>query len=136
MKTLDEVIKAHEFCVNSSITGAVCEECPAFAKPDCMIREDALHYLKEYQKLDSLNAIAFPEDANDNLPLTWDELKQKIGQPVWLETNFADYNKYGRWAIIEGFDTTKYNFEYIIFKGDSILNKEYINVDWKAYLKN
>lgn len=49
MKTLDEVIKAHEFCVNASITGAVCEECPAFAKPDCEIREDALHYLKEYK---------------------------------------------------------------------------------------
>ena len=48
MKTLDEVIKALEFCCDD--TEVSCEDCPAFAEPDCRIKYDALHYLKEYRE--------------------------------------------------------------------------------------
>lgn len=47
MKKLDEVILAIEHCL--SLIG--CDDCPFREEPDCMIREDALHYLKEYQKI-------------------------------------------------------------------------------------
>ena len=120
MKTLDEVIEIleHIFSYISDNT-----------------RNDMLYYLKEYQKLDSLETITFPEDTEDNPPLTWDELTQMMGEPIWLVTDLADYKPYSRWAIIEGINTTKYNVEYIIFKGDEILNKKYLNVNWKAYKK-
>ena len=99
MKTLDEVIKAHEFCVNSAITGAVCEECPAFAKPDCEIREDALHYLKELKEererknqmiADVYKALEaekkrITEAVIYNPPLTWEQLKKMEGKPIWVE---------------------------------------------------
>ena len=56
MKTLDEVIEM-------LARGWVCDTVD--------VRRDALHYLKEYRKLDSLDAVAFTDD---NPPLDWDEL--------------------------------------------------------------
>lgn len=151
MKTLDEVVEKCQENVDDVNRGWDEEDC--YLPHSYMV--DVLHYLKQYQEIinilhkhgfGSIWGIKLPNtqkienkpniDESLNMPLTWDELKQKIGEPVWLETDFADYNKYGRWAIIEGFDTTKYNFEYIVFKGDSILSKEYINIDWKAYKNN
>ena len=49
MKTLDEVIKALEYCTN--VDESECYECPVFAEPDCMINADALHYLNEYRNM-------------------------------------------------------------------------------------
>lgn len=46
MKTIDEVIKAMEYCKNHSW----CEECP-YRDDDICYGDDALHYLKEYQSL-------------------------------------------------------------------------------------
>ena len=65
MKTLDEVIKAIAWCAEHDRCGA----CPYSDNADnrCY-EEDALYYLKAYRKLDSLDAVAFPED--DNPPLT------------------------------------------------------------------
>lgn len=87
MKTLDEVIKGMEHCHEDN-----CMECPYQFEPkdfDCITQcqyTDALHYLKEYQKLDSLDAVAFPED--DNPPLDWEQLKDMVGKPVWYEHEF------------------------------------------------
>ena len=60
---------------------------------------EALHYLKEYRKLDSLDAVAFSED--DNPPLTWDELKTMEGKPVWVEEKYrkGDLKSSGWWLI-------------------------------------
>lgn len=58
MKTLDEVIKALEFCQQMTSRGDHCNECPYAKKDeyndwtfDCNDSEvDALHYLQEYRK--------------------------------------------------------------------------------------
>ena len=49
MKTLDEVIKAHELCIPRGIH---CRECP-YNEDDCTIgrKRDALHYLQAYKQL-------------------------------------------------------------------------------------
>ena len=52
MKTLDEVIKAFEWCLNDA--NDECDGCPYYSnqETDCHVRNvDALHYLKEYQKI-------------------------------------------------------------------------------------
>ena len=67
MKTLDEVIKAYELCLDKYIK---CNECPYHERgcPDAR-KADALHYLKEYRK---------------HLAQELDELRQKKYE---LETN-------------------------------------------------
>ena len=48
MRTLDEVIKAIEYNTSGLPKGAM--NCLFCNKPDCGVRNDALHYLKEYRK--------------------------------------------------------------------------------------
>ena len=108
MKTLDEVITMHEHC--TSVDG--CDYCPYAEEPDCMIQEDALYYLKMYRsdmqmysedmkywENELKQKIKDFGDAKEryikrlkeldigtlNEPLTWDELKQMEGKPVWVE---------------------------------------------------
>ena len=52
---------------------------------------DALHYLKEYQKIeDEYEELKdwWAEEHAENVPLTWDELKGMKGKPVWYEHEF------------------------------------------------
>ena len=51
MKTIDEVIKALEWCTDGDQSG--CGACPYHDHDDfdCDKDADALHYLKEYQKI-------------------------------------------------------------------------------------
>ena len=100
MKTLDELIKAEEIC---SQIDAECSKCPygATAKGWCEEKDlDALHYLKVLKDIldplkvkkisheitcpqcNSAIAILLPES---NEPLTWDELREMEGKPVWVE---------------------------------------------------
>ena len=56
MKTLDEVIKALEMCTTSPEDDEMCPGCPYADEdgiPECVGRDkdDALHYLKEYQEV-------------------------------------------------------------------------------------
>ena len=91
MKTLDEVI---EYFNNQ------CQMRHVYLTEDSGARfAEALHYLKEYRKLDSLDAVAFSED--DNPPLTWDELKTMEGKPVWVEEKYrkGDLKSSGWWLI-------------------------------------
>lgn len=55
MKTLDEVIKAMLICKNEDID-RTCKGCPMPDTEMCIneLMTDALHYLKEYQKILSL----------------------------------------------------------------------------------
>ena len=159
MKTLDEVITAHEFCVNASMTGAVCEECPVFAKPDCGIRDDALHYLKAYrsdkaeweaQKKAYEDWIEQYKDARDkhqqavielkkNDPLSWDELKQMEGKPVWVEIigqklpidsswGIATSDSYKTWQGVESWTLVRPGAHYSLAVAD-------YGKTWQAYRK-
>lgn len=100
MKTLNEVIYHMENLAYSPLT------------------DDALHYLKEYRDYSKVvderyaeiekkqsdayfmlvNAMA---ELERNDPLTWDELKQMEGKPVWVEIENND----PVWAIPMGIST-------------------------------
>ena len=133
MKTLDEVIWAVENC-DSAIDD--CAHC-AYYKEDCEnlrpLRADALHYLKEYRKLDSLDAVAFPED--DNPPLTWDELKQMEGKPVWVEWCSVERKA---WGLNDGTYVDAFGNDCITIK---VLHdlwhfpKKGMGKDWQAFRK-
>ena len=120
MKTLDEVIKVFEMrCCQG------CDECPYYPD-DCLSYldeplSDALHYLKEYRSEKAmweadrkgyLNWIEQYKEAREkhqqavielkkNPPLTWDELKQMEGKPVWVEERYrnGDLKSSGWWLI-------------------------------------
>ena len=143
MKTLDEVIKAWSICFSDN-SRSDCTGCP-YADEDgdaaCFNhdREDALHYLKEYkanrddpdgdhQQLEKCRALL--QDFYRNDPLSWDELKQMEGKPVWVEALL-----YKQWAII-----AYVGDEHIRFEGVNLYAPEsrvYMgDADgWQAYRK-
>ena len=136
MKTLDEVIDMHEHCLSE----LGCDDCPYFEKPDCLVREDALRYLKEYKRVQGRIekiAVGNIEDTLaklDNHPLTWDELKQMEGKPVWVEDDLDDpknITKY--WAIFQGVDEAK-ETEYAVLSMMLYDIADYGTV-WQAYRK-
>lgn len=100
MKTLDEVIAMVEYC-SLPMPNSICTTCPSKQRAsDCHLYTDVLHYLKVLKDiLDPLKvkknsheitcprcqskiAILLPES---NEPLTWDELQEMEGKPVWIE---------------------------------------------------
>lgn len=81
MKTLDEVIN---YCEGKQ----TCGEWVGIA--------DALQYLKWYKELAD-NSEAFAEWC-ENPPLTWDELNQMEGKPVWIEGSFITEGPH--WIIV------------------------------------
>ena len=124
MPTLDEVIEAIEVCRDSYVSGKI-------------IKSDALHYLKEYQRLQIafLKALA---DLEDNPPLDWDELKQMEGKPVWVE---ADDGKYKGWVIVGKFyslleeEDLDAHVDLYYFGRSMEYSKEMYGYYWQAYRK-
>ena len=98
---------------------------------------DALNYLKEYRKLDSLDAVAFSEDDND--PLTWDELKTMEGKPVWIEMLSHDiwedpaHRVDSEWWVIG--EIRKDDIIAATYLDEMELCEEDIGVIWQAYRK-
>jgi len=100
----------------------------------------ALHYLKEYRdrakELDDLrimyaNAI---EQQEDNPPLTWDELKQMEGKPVWIESESISVGVspyWNDWYIIKSFS----NDEFMYCNDGFEWAKEMQGRLWQAYGK-
>ncbi len=138
MKTLDEVIDAMERCSIPHYFD--CKGCPYEdddAEVGCRSDDrdaDALHYLKEYRKLDSLDAVAFPED--DNPAMTWDELRTMEGKPVWIEVlSGKDWDK--EWMLLMGFPDDNHVRFKMGCKEDYrfIGRKQYLGKDWQAYRK-
>ena len=119
MKTLDEVI-------------AELEDEGLFA--------DALHHLKEYRACgDCSYADGYLRctQENSNAPLTWSELKQMEGRPVWVEVD----EKYKGWVMVGKF--------YSLFENEDLdahvnlyhfgrsmeYSKEMYKYYWQAYRK-
>ena len=136
MKTLDEVIKAYEICLNINETS--CRDCPytefnAEGKWACSLcgdcTEDVLHYLKEYR--DTKNALdAERVEISDNPPLTWDELKIMLGQSVWFVYDWNNIH-YKGWILL---DHMVEDIFIIDAKDEWALSE--VNMDkWKAYQK-
>ena len=105
MKTLDEVIKAWSICFSDN-SRSDCTGCP-YADEDgeaaCFNhdRVDALYYLKHLQEYYEMSR----EHHEPNPALTWDQLKQMEGKPVWVE-NLDELDGdvlCGYWIIVDAF---------------------------------
>lgn len=121
MKTLDEVIEAFEYTYeNDPIAWTY--------------GVDALHYLKEYQEqrdqIDALpdyyDLVNFWAESQENPPLTWDELEQMEGKPIWVEDNNGWYKG---WVVIEKF------VEDDMFTTGFTYEKNNFGTLWQAYRK-
>ena len=122
MRTLDEVIKAFEYTYENDPVAWT-------------YGIDALHYLKTIETTenmyhDAVNELSkwIEEDWKDRcLPLTWDELKQMKGKPVWVE-----WQDHKEWFLIDEIDDKK-----IVFRAcngfDWYCNRN--EPTWKAYRK-
>ena len=155
MRTLDEVITVMnhvEFCCTNCKLQFDCDEVECFL-------EDALHYLKMYRS-DQIQWEADREDWRDkwetyiearerhldavkelkrNDPLSWEQLKQMVGKPVWVEYNFQIgdkefRDKSKRWCIIGEFKPW-HDTEIIITENGFVLSKNEQIKCWQAYRK-
>lgn len=128
MRTLDEVIKAWSICFSDN-SRSDCTGCP-YADEDgdaaCFNhdREDALHYLKEFQGLSKMWNDKLDKD-QDNSALTWEQLKQMEGKPVYI---VEDYGR-NHWEIVDGVHDEDVSFGYFS------LDKDVFGTEWKAYRK-
>ena len=159
MKSLNEVIKANECCDHGELDSK-CEDCPYNGIGACCAERetDALYYLKELQditnismeyfksggtlqKLHNTSQISCPKchsefvilpDANN--PLTWDELKQMEGKPVWVEERSCRL-----WIIARNFQRVQYgNVDTEWLRTDIreiYYDKADIGKTWQAYRK-
>lgn len=71
----------------------------------------------------------FQFEISDNPPLTWDELKQMEGKPVWIQEG-----DHGYWIIIDNFSITSYGYHWLN-SVEGCLEKEYMGISWQAYRK-
>ena len=137
MRTLDEVINIFEKACDLERR---CENCSG-----CMSQEngcpndganavpDALHYLKEYRKLE-MAYVKVLSDIEDNPPLTWDELKTMEGKPVWIDAESLSVGVSPYWKdcyIIKSFS----NDEFMYCNDGFEWAKEMQGRMWQAYRK-
>lgn len=136
MKTLDEVIDNFEKACDlerrcEGCSGCLGQEngCPNDGA-ECV--PDALHYLKEYQKIeDEYEELKdwWAEEHAENEPLSWDELKGMVGKPVWVEGDRGNM-----WIIVGAFPRWMPDAF-----ADSVPNiwwkKEDLGKTWQAYRK-
>lgn len=153
MKTLDEVIKAWSICYSDN-SRSDCTGCPyADENGDAACfnhdREDALHYLKMLrdmtcgtsQILRNTSQITCPKCHSEfvilpeeNNPLTWEQLKQMEGKPVWVEydnrLSGRKQIKYKVWDVIDLVAE-----DLILVKGEFCYQKDEFGDVWQAYRK-
>ena len=120
MKTLDEVIKKFELC-NSYSYDMCNSSCPYF-DDKCACDPDALHYLKEYQRYQNTpSRMVHMAMCDENNPLTWDELKQMKGKPVWVEESADNGLWWTYWVIWQD--------------ENAVLPEKTYGTTWQAYRK-
>ena len=142
MKTLDEVIKANECCDHGE-PDSICEDCPYNGIGACCAEReaDALHYLKDMKNLQEDYDILYDKywrefnQQQENPALTWDELKQMEGKPVWVETK--DEGNF--WCVIDHYDQLdnhiNHGEEFMLVDGGGWYYLEDMGTDWQAYRK-
>ena len=125
MGTLDEVIRAIEECHDSYVAGRI-------------IKSDALHYLKEYRRLEMAYITAMA-DLEANPPLTWDELCKMEGKPVWIELLNHDiwedplHRVDSEWWVIG--EVRKDDIILATYLDEMELFEDDLGVIWQAYRK-
>ena len=84
---------------------------------------DALFYLKEYQYIiEQCESVLAQKYPNQNDTITWDELTQMAGKPVWLES-YDDITKFNGWTIIRRIIEDKVFFIIGDYDADFLLKK-------------
>lgn len=151
MKTLDEVIELSERCTLPY--PGDCLNCEYFDDETCYdcrckIIADAINYLKEYKRdkdeLDSTRLAYidiltdyvalknFWAESQANPPLTWDELREMDGKPVWATFD----NENGTWYIAKVYDDEVVLYEWGQEFGEIISGAwAYTPKRWQAYRK-
>ena len=129
MITLDEAIELMEAQVGEldGVIGVI------------LYADDILQYLKEYRErqenLDQFETYQFEQTR----PLTWSELRQMEGNPVWLESH-GDITKFTGWVIVSNFHHDMVHFIFSHYDGEFLtyemtVPKEQMGTEWQAYRK-
>ena len=141
MKSLNEVIKANECCDHGELDSK-CEDCPYNGIGACCAEResDALYYLRDMKNLEEDYDILYNKYWREfnqqqvNPPLTWDELKQMEGKPVWVEERSCRL-----WIIARNFQRVQYgNIDTEWLRTDIreiYYDKADIGKTWQAYRK-
>ena len=150
MKTLDEVIEAERHCI-----GIGCRGCPydiVTYGGSCECNEDVLYYLEKYREnfearndqveryqkaakdcegilTDYVALKQYWTEQQENEPLTWDELRQMEGKPVWIETDNVKF-----WTVVDNFRTIC-NQECLCCSKGYMCRSTHARGDWQAYRK-
>ena len=109
MKTLDEVIYWYENRKSLLVGKATRDE----------MEEDILYYLKKYRA-----------EQQENPALTWDELKQMEGKPVWVEFLNDDPWANSWWVVGE---VRKDDIIIAQYLDEAELCEEDLGNVWQAY---
>ena len=142
MKTLNEVIKAAHHCGLISgfdysyeyDGGCPYEDC-SVCEQKRMLGKDVIRYLEAYKEdRNDLTALrAYWAEQQENKPLTWQELKQMEGKPVWVEVDGKWWGRF--WAFVEIANDTYVNFYQKGQEYPEDLWKRDIGKTWQAYRK-
>ena len=98
---------------------------------DWNIRDAAIAYLRGYREILPDYAQMKLDAVND--PLTWDELKQMEGTPVWIVMGACKI-----WGLNDGVYVDAFGKEMVTIKVLHDLwhlRKDKIGIDWQAYRK-
>ena len=147
MKTLDDVIDDFEKACDLERRCANCSGClgQEYGCPNDGAESvpDALKYLKKLKRIEAkieriaLGNIEDTLSKIDNPPLTWDELREMEGKPVWIDS----IPLVRRWVIIKKFHPIGGNknlFDMEVEDGAHFLRKNMRRDDpawWQAYRK-
>ena len=137
MKKLDELINCIEFYKNIFDKNG-CFDCH-YHKEDCIgncFLENVLYYLKEHQKILPEYLQMLIENVY-NEPLSWDELKNMVGKPVWIEEKSSFLNEWlEQWEVIRSvWDDECDEDAYIVMTDDEFRYKDKYGKKWRAYRK-
>ena len=143
---LNEVIEAMEHCLKP-MPESLCSSCPTGKQSNnCGVYEAALQFLKLYRK-SAKDLLALIEDYRKeiktiddqrNPALTWDELHEMEGKPIWVEVLNQTKNPCrweGQWMIVKDFAQGVYG-EYCRMEPNycTWINTTYGDT-WQAYRK-
>jgi len=97
---------------------------------------DAITFMQAYRDdKDDLTALrAYRKEQQENNALTWEQLKQMEGKPVWVEEK-PDNEWIGYWNVVKRLETFDDGSESILFISSEYYDEENYGIEWQAYRK-
>jgi len=142
LKPLEKVVKALEIC--GKVDPSLCpyfdtkhwECCTGHIQGYSPVKDDAYSYLREYLDYQKLQKMVKKSDSfldTDNSPLSWNELKQMEGKPVWVETQWGRELD-SEWMVINYLLKFEDGTEALL-TSCGLLDQKQQSVIWQAYRK-